>query len=103
MTLKDVSSMSTQVINALLLLLSQAKAFHVEHNDKPIILIDDLFFGIDDKNLLLVINLLIDSEAQCFVTAPDLYKAKLEESIINKKEIRIYEFKEKGLGVVNSG
>ena len=103
MTLKDVSSMSTQVINALLLLLSQAKAFHVEHNDKPIILIDDLFFGIDDKNLLLVINLLIDSEAQCFVTAPDLYKAKLEESIINNKEIRIYEFKEKGLRVVNGG
>ena len=63
----------------------------------------DLFFGIDDKNLLLVINLLMDSEAQCFVTAPDLYKAKLEESIMNKKEIRIYEFKEKGLGVVNSG
>ena len=75
--------MSTQVINGLLLVLSQAKVFHVEHGDKPIILIDDLFFGIDDKNLLLVINLLVDSEAQCFVTAPDLYKAKLEESINN--------------------
>ena len=95
--------MSTQVINGLLLVLSQAKVFHVEHGDKPIILIDDLFFGIDDKNLLLVINLLVDSEAQCFVTAPDLYKAKLEESIINNREIRIYEFKEKGLRVVNGG
>ena len=102
-TLKDVSSMSTQVINGLLLVLSQAKAFHVKHSDKPIILIDDLFFGIDDKNLLLVINLLIDSKAQCFVTAPDLYKAKLEESIIKNKEIRVYEFKGKNLKVVNSG
>lgn len=101
--LKDVSSMSTQVINGLLLVLSQAKVFHVEHSDKPIILIDDLFFGIDDKNLLLVINLLIDSEAQCFVTAPDLYKSKLEESINNNKKTRIYEFKGKDLKVVNSG
>ncbi len=102
-TLRDVSSMSTQVINGLLLVLSQAKAFHVKHRDKPIILIDDLFFGIDDKNLLLVINLLIDSEAQCFVTAPDLYKAKLEEFIIKKEEIRVYEFKGKNLKAVNSG
>ena len=100
--LKDVSSMSTQVINGLLLVLSQAREFHVKHRDKPIILIDDLFFGIDDKNLLLVINLLIDSEAQCFVTAPDLYKSKLEESIINNKDIRVYEFKGKNLKVVNS-
>tara|TARA_X000000368_G_C23055342_1_gene723591 strand:- start:3231 stop:4346 length:1116 start_codon:yes stop_codon:yes gene_type:complete len=101
--LKDVSSMSTQVINGLLLVLSQAKAFHVKHCEKPIILIDDLFFGIDDKNLLLVINLLIDSKAQCFVTAPDLYKTKLEEFISDNKEIRIYEFKGKDLKVVNSG
>ncbi len=101
--LKDVSSMSTQVINGLLLVLSQAKAFHVKHGEKPIILIDDLFFGIDDKNLLLVINLLIDSEAQCFVTAPDLYKTKLEESIIDNKEVRLYEFKGKNLKVINSG
>lgn len=101
--LKDVSSMSTQVINGLLLVLSQARAFHVEHRDKPIILIDDLFFGIDDKNLLLVINLLIDSQAQCFVTAPDLYKTKLEEFIVNNKDIRVYEFKGNNLKVVNSG
>ena len=101
--LKDVSSMSTQVINGLLLVLSQVRAFHVKHHDKPIILIDDLFFGIDDKNLLLVINLLVDSEAQCFVTAPDLYKTKLEESIVNNRDIRVYEFKGKNLKVVNSG
>ena len=101
--LKDVSSMSTQVINGLLLVLSQARAFHVKHRDKPIILIDDLFFGIDDKNLMLVINLLVDSQAQCFVTAPDLYKTKLEESIVNNKDIRVYEFKGNNLKVVNSG
>ena len=101
--LKDVSSMSTQIINGLLLVLSQAKAFHVKHKDMPIILIDDLFFGIDDKNLLLVINLLIDSKAQCFVTAPDLYKEKLEEAITSKEEIRVYEFIGKDLKVANCG
>ena len=81
---------------------SASQMFHVKHSYNPIILIDDLFFGIDDKNLLLVINLLIDSKAQCFVTAPDLYKAKLEESI-NNTVTRIYEFKGKDLKVVNSG
>ena len=100
-TLKDVASMSTQIITGLLLVLSQAKVFHVEHNDKPIILIDDLFFGIDDKNLVLVINLLIDSGLQCFVTAPDLYKTKLEESIVGKDEIRTYKFKDKELKVID--
>ena len=50
-----------------------------------------------------MINLLIDSKAQCFVTAPDLYKTKLEEFISDNKEIRVYEFKGKDLKVVNSG
>jgi hypothetical protein len=55
------------------------------------------FFGIDDKNLLLVINLLKDSNAQCFITAPDLYKPKLVEVNNKDSKIRIYEFEGKEL------
>ena len=81
--------MSTQIISSLLVIISQAKVFHVKHKYNPIILIDDLFFGIDDKNLQLVINLLMSSKAQCFLTAPDLYRAKLED-IADNKNVKIY-------------
>ena len=95
--LKSISSMSTQIITGLLLVLSQSKVFHVKHEHYPVILIDDLFFGIDDKNLLLVVNLLKDSNAQCFITAPDLYKTKLEEVRNRDEKIRIYQFDDKKL------
>lgn len=95
--LKNISSMSTQVVTGLLVVMSQAKVFHVEHKDKPVILIDDLFFGIDDKNLRLVINLLVDSDAQCFLTAPDLYVDKIERAMNNKCKARAYEFKNNNL------
>jgi len=90
--LKNISSMSTQIIISLLLVLSQAEVFHVKHGFKPIILIDDLFFGIDDKNLRLVINLLVGSKAQCFITAPDLYKEKIKSLGRAAAEVKMYEF-----------
>ena len=90
--LKNVSSMSTQIIISLLLVLSQAEVFHVKHGFRPVILIDDLFFGIDDKNLRLVINLLVGSEAQCFITAPDLYKEKIKSLDRKTDEVKMYEF-----------
>ena len=95
--LKDSASMSTQIITSLLLMLSQCRVFHVEHKYNPILLIDDLFFGIDDKNLSLVINLLKESNAQSFITAPDLYKSKIEEVAEGDPMICIYEFKDKNL------
>lgn len=95
--LKHSASMSTQIITGLLLMLSQCKVFHVEHKHNPIMLIDDLFFGIDDKNLSLVINLLKESNAQSFITAPDLYKSKLEEVAGDDPMICIYEFKNNNL------
>ena len=95
--LKDSASMSTQIITGLLLILSQCKVFHVEHKYNPVMLIDDLFFGIDDKNLSLVINLLKESNAQSFITAPDLYKSKIEEVAEDDPAICIYEFKNKNL------
>ena len=90
--LKNISSMSTQIIISLLLVLSQAEVFHVKHGFRPIILIDDLFFGIDDKNLKLVINLLVGSKAQCFITAPDLYKEKIKSLGRKADEVKMYEF-----------
>ena len=90
--LKNISSMSTQIIVSLLLVLSQAEVFHVKHGFRPIILIDDLFFGIDDKNLRLVINLLVGSKTQCFITAPDLYKEKIKSLGKTATAIKLYEF-----------
>ena len=90
--LKNISSMSTQIIISLLLVLSQAEVFHVKHGFRPVILIDDLFFGIDDKNLRLVINLLVGSKAQCFITAPDLYKEKIKSLGRTASEVKMYEF-----------
>ena len=90
--LKNISSMSTQIIISLLLVLSQAEVFHVKHGFRPIVLIDDLFFGIDDKNLRLVVNLLVGSKAQCFITAPDLYKEKIKSLGRTANEVKMYEF-----------
>ena len=100
--LKNVSSMSTQIISSLLVIMSQARVFHVKHEHSPIILIDDLFFGIDDKNLQLVINLLMSSKAQCFLTATDLYRAKLED-IADNKNVKIYMFENNKLMEINNG
>ena len=88
--LKQTSSMSTQIIVSLLLMLAQCQVFHVKHEYRPILLIDDLFFGIDDKNLRLVINLLRELGAQCFLTAPDLYHEKLKSLDLEDKDTNIY-------------
>ena len=99
--LKNISSMSTQIISSLLVIMSQARVFHVKHKHSPIILIDDLFFGIDDKNLQLVINLLKSSKAQCFITAPDLYRDKLIDFIGNDN-VQMYMFDNNKLVDINN-
>ncbi len=71
-------------------MLAQCQVFHMEHGYKPILLIDDLFFGIDDKNLRLVVNLLRELSAQCFLTAPDLYHEKLKSLDLEDKNTNIY-------------
>ena len=38
-----------------------------------------------------MINLLLDSKAQSFVSAPDLYKEKIRSLDKDSKEIRLYE------------
>lgn len=78
---KDIASMSTQIILSLCFVIAQTRAFHVKHGHYPVLLIDDIFFGIDDKNLAVMIKLLSNSGAQCFLSAPDLYNEKVKEII----------------------
>ena len=86
--IKSICSMSTQVVVSLLIMISQSNVFHVKHGFKPLLLIDDLFFGIDEKNLGLVINLLSESKSQCILTAPDLYEEKVSD--LNEESVAIY-------------
>ena len=88
--LKKIGSMSSEVIIRLILMLGQAEVFHVKQGDRPILLIDDLFFGIDDTNLMLVIELLIQAKTQCFLTAPDTYKDKLKGAKTKTGEIELF-------------
>ena len=88
--LKKIGSMSSQVIISLFLMLSQSEVFHVKHDYRPILLIDDLFFGIDDTNLMLVLELLIQAKAQCFLTGPNSHTEKLKEARKNTNEIELY-------------
>jgi len=58
----------------------------VKHGFKPLLLIDDLFFGIDNKNLDTVIKLLVYSNSNIVMTAPNIYKEILEKiSEVNEK------------------
>ena len=52
-------------------------------------LIDDLFFGIDNKNLNTVIKLLIYTKGNIMVSAPNIYKDILEKISINNSEIEL--------------
>ena len=81
--------MSTLVMSCLLVFLAKSSVFHVKHGYKPVLLIDDLFFGIDDKNLNTVIKLLIYTKGNIMVSAPNIYKDILEKISINNSEIEL--------------
>jgi recombinational DNA repair ATPase RecF len=61
----------------------------VKHGYKPVLLIDDLFFGIDNKNLNTVIKLLIYTKGNVVVSAPNIYKDILEKISIDNSEIEL--------------
>ncbi len=88
---KESGSMSTLVLACLVIYLAKIRVFHVKHGFKPLLLIDDLFFGIDDKNLDTVIKLLVYSSSNIVMTAPNIYKKILEEACKVNKEISIVE------------
>ena len=54
--------MPTLVLACLIINLAKINVFHVKHGFKPVLLIDDLFFGIDNKNLGTVVKLLVVSK-----------------------------------------
>jgi DNA replication and repair protein RecF len=86
---KESGSMSTLVLSCLLIFLAKSSVFHVKHGYKPVLLIDDLFFGIDNKNLNTVIKLLIYSKGSIVVTAPNIYKEILEKTSSMNDEIEL--------------
>ena len=69
---RESGSMSTLVLSCLIINLAKINVFHVKHGFKPVLLIDDLFFGIDDKNLSTVVKLLVHSEGNIVLTAPNI-------------------------------
>ena len=93
--LKNHGSMSSLVLASLILMLSQAEVFHVKHGYRPVLLIDDIFFGIDDTNLSLMVELLIQSKTQSFLSAPDIYQEKLSAIKEGKDQIGLYKLEDK--------
>ena len=63
--------------------------FHVEHGYKPTLLIDDLFFGIDDKNLNTVIKLLVNSKGNIIITSQSIYEEILCKVVQENKQITV--------------
>ena len=86
---KESGSMSTLVLSCLVMYLAKIRVFHVKHGFKPVLLIDDLFFGIDDKNLDTVIKLLVYSNSNIVMTAPNIYKGILAEISNTNESISI--------------
>ncbi len=86
---KESGSMSTLVLACLIIYLAKIRVFHVKHGFKPLLLIDDLFFGIDNKNLDTVIKLLVYSNSNIVMTAPNIYRKILEDLCSVNKKISI--------------
>ena len=86
---KESGSMSTLVMACLIIYLAKIRVFHVKHGFKPLLLIDDLFFGIDNKNLDTVIKLLVYSNSNIVMTAPNIYRDLLKDISEQNKKISI--------------
>ena len=86
---RESGSMSTLVLACLIINLARINVFHVKHGFKPTLLIDDLFFGIDNKNLSTVVKLLVHSRGNIVLTAPNIYKKILEKICEENKELKL--------------
>ena len=86
---KESGSMSTLVLSCLLVYLAKINVFHVKHGYRPTLLIDDLFFGIDNKNLNTVIKLLVNSKGNIVITSPSIYEEMLNNVVKENKEIAV--------------
>ena len=88
-SVKESGSMSTLVLACLIINLARINVFHVKHGFKPILLIDDLFFGIDNKNLTTVVKLLVHSKGNIVLTAPNIYREILENISSDNKGFEV--------------
>ena len=86
---RESGSMSTLVLSCLIINLAKINVFHVKHGFRPVLLIDDLFFGIDDKNLRTVVKLLVHSRGNIVLTAPNIYKKILEKVCEENQELKL--------------
>ena len=86
---RESGSMSTLVLACLIINLAKINVFHVKHGFKPVLLIDDLFFGIDNKNLSTVVKLLVHSEGNIVLSAPNIYKKILEKICEENQELKL--------------
>ena len=90
---RESGSMSTLVLACLI---TKINVFHVKHGFKPVLLIDDLFFGIDNKNLSTVVKLLVHSRGTIVLTAPNIYKKILEKICDQNQELKLIAIGENG-------
>ena len=93
---RESASMSTLVLACLVINLARINVFHVKHSFKPVLLIDDLFFGIDNKNLSTVVKLLVHSRGSIVLTAPNIYKKILEKICDENQELKLIAVGENG-------
>ena len=93
---RESGSMSTLVLACLIINLAKINVFHVKHGFKPVLLIDDLFFGIDNKNLGTVVKLLVLSKGNIVLTAPNIYKNILEKICEENQELKLIAVGENG-------
>lgn len=81
---KDYSSQGIQKLIVLAMKLSEVKIFTEDYNIKPILLLDDLFSELDEKNRNNIFKSL-DKNIQIFITTTDL--KNINKNIINKAKI----------------
>ena len=92
---RESGSMSTLIIACLIINLARINVFHVKHGFKPILLIDDLFFGIDKKNLTAVVKLLVYIKGNIVLTAPNIYIDILKQACQESSDIEIINMEQK--------
>ena len=92
---RESGSMSTLIIACLIINLARINVFHVKHGFKPTLLIDDLFFGIDKKNLAAVVKLLVYIKGNIVLTAPNLYIDILKQVCQESNDIEIINMEQK--------
>lgn len=92
---RESGSMSTLIIACLIINLARINVFHVKHGFKPTLLIDDLFFGIDKKNLTAVVKLLVYIKGNIVLTAPNIYIDILKQACHVSNDIEIINMEQK--------